>query len=113
MNAFGSTTGNQLFTQGTSGTYIGTSHQFTAASIGGTVTWFLDQTALPNTVSSYAPTDPFYPIVDVEYPSGCGANATLPITTTARYVRVYSRVTSGACYTSIPAHGTIPHTGTC
>jgi len=31
------------------------------------------------------------------------------------YVRLYKKVTSGACYTSIPtaASGSIPHTGTC
>jgi hypothetical protein len=29
------------------------------------------------------------------------------------YIRLYKKVASGACYSAIPAHGTIPHTGNC
>jgi hypothetical protein len=96
-----------------SGAFVGTDRQFTATNIGGTGTWYLDGSSV-GSAGGWGPTDPFFPIVDVEYPSNCGGNGSnLPLTTMARYVRVYSRVTSGACYTSIPARGTIPHTGTC
>ena len=96
------------------GTFVGVNHQFTATNIGGTVTWYLDGSSIRR-ASGWQPTDPLYPIVDSEYPSACGANATLPLTMTARYVRVYSRVTSGACYSSIPtaASRVVPHVGTC
>lgn len=108
----GATNGNPVL--GPSGTYIGTNHQYTAQLLsGGSLSFYLDGTSLAS-YSGFAPTDPFYPIIDVEYPTPlCTAGATLPATQLTRYVRVYSRVTSGACYTSIPSHGTIPHTGTC
>lgn len=112
MNTFGAG-GVQGHTSPTA-TFVGTNHQFTATQIGGTVTWYLDGSVI-QTDGGWQPTDPIYPIVDVEYPSSCGAHATLPATTQARYVRVYSRVTSGACYATVPtaASGVIPHTGTC
>jgi hypothetical protein len=112
MNLFGGG-GGQGFTS-PSGTFVQTNHQFTATNVGGTVMWYLDGTQIKQS-SGWQPTGPFYPIFDVEYPSNCGAHATLPATAKMRYVRVYSRVTSGACYATIPtgASGVIPHTGTC
>jgi hypothetical protein len=70
-----------------------------------------------NGSQSYQERNPFpgttwYPIVDVAAdPSGGNViNGTAML---VHYMRVYKKVASGACYTSIPAHGTIPHTGTC
>jgi hypothetical protein len=95
------------------GTYVQTNHQFTTTNIGRTVTWYLDGSQIAQS-AGWQPIDPIYPIFDVEYPHpSCGARATLPATALARYVRVYSRVMNGACYKSIPAPGTIPHTGSC
>jgi hypothetical protein len=103
------------------GTFIGTNHQFTSQVIsGGSISYYLDGSAantndgLNGSYTGWQPTDAIYPLVDVEYPtSGCGAGATLPATARMQYVRVYSKVTSNACYSSIPAHGTVPHTGSC
>jgi hypothetical protein len=113
MNAF-SSAGNIGAPNSPNGTYVGLNHQFTVTNIGGTLHWYLDSGSSLYT-ANFPPTDPFYPIIDVEYPSfACNNNGSnLPSTQLTRYVRVYSRVTSGACYTSIPAPGTIPHTGTC
>jgi hypothetical protein len=115
VNTFGAG-GVQGITSRTA-TYTQNLHQFTATIIGGAVAYYTDGSLITtNPTSGYRPGgtgDGLYPIVDVEYRSSCGANATLPATTRARYVRVYTRVTSGACYSSIPGHTTIPHTGTC
>jgi hypothetical protein len=96
------------------GTFVQTNHQFTATNVGGTVTWNLDGTQIEQS-SGWQPKDSYYPVFDVEYPSGCGAHATLPATAKTRYVRVYSKVASGACYATIPTavSGVIPHVGTC
>jgi hypothetical protein len=112
MNTFG--TGGTQGLISPNGTFLGTNHQFTATNIGGTVTYYLDNSSI-HTGSGWQPTDPIYPLFDVEYPSNCGAHATLPATAKMRYVRAYSRVTNGACYATIPtaASGVIPHTGTC
>jgi hypothetical protein len=113
MNAF-SSAGNIGAPNSPTGTYVGVNHQFTMTNIGGRLNWNLDGGSSIY-AANFPATDPFYPIIDVEYPSfACNNNGSnLPSTQLTRYVRVYSRVTSGACYTSIPAHGTIPHTGTC
>ena len=58
-----------------------------------------------------APGTTWYPIITISAdPSGGPISAG---TMYVDYVRVYKKVTSGACYSSIPAPGTIPHTGTC
>jgi hypothetical protein len=112
MNTFGAG-GTQGLTSPTR-TFVGTNHQFTATNIGGTVTWFLDGSSI-RIASGFQPADSFFPIIDTEYPSNCGANATLPATMKTRYVRVYSKVTSGACYSTVPtaASGITPHFGSC
>ena len=107
MNTYGSGGIQGLLSP--TGTFVGTNHQFTSTNIGGTVTWYLDGSSI-RTASGWKPSDPFYPIIDVEYPSSCGAHAAFPLEQVTRYVRVYSRVTSGACYSSIPGPSTIPHT---
>jgi hypothetical protein len=100
------------FQGSTTGTFAATNHQFTGQNIAGATNFYLDQSAL-NSFTGWGPTDAFYPIIDVEYPGACGAGATLPITSRAQYTRFYTHVTSNACYSSIPAHGTAPHVGTC
>jgi hypothetical protein len=112
MNVIGTGGTSGLSYQLPSGSFVGTNHQFTGTNIGRAVTFYVDGGQIKQ-VSGWQPADPFYPIFDVEYPTGCASGTTFPVTSIAKYVRVYSRVTSGACYTSIPGHGTIPHTGTC
>lgn len=116
VDAFSSSTGSSGLSGpplSPSGTFIGTDHQFTMTNIGGSLTWYLDGSSI-QTYGSHAATDAPYPIIDVEYPTGCGGTGSnLPLTTTAHYARVYSKVTSNACYASIPSASTIPHIGTC
>jgi hypothetical protein len=63
-----------------------------------------------NSESNPHPGTTWYPIVDVAAdPSGGSViNGTAML---VQYMRVYKKVASGACYASIPAHETIPHTG--
>lgn len=114
FQGFGNGRSQTGYQSGPGGTFIGTFHQFTTTNIGGNLTWYMDNSSF-YTLSGYAPTDAFYPIIDVEFPSTCPSPqpSALPLTQRTMYARVYSRVTSGACYSSIPAHDTIPHTGTC
>jgi hypothetical protein len=110
---FGGGALNGGFALSSTGTFIGTNHQFTSqVTSAGAISYYLDGSSIFS-YTGWQPTDAFFPIIDVEYASSCGASATLPATTLAVYARVFTKVTSGACYSSIPSSGTIPHTGTC
>jgi hypothetical protein len=63
---------------------------------------------------------PMYPVSNVAIGDAySGGNPTSATWTNGnnifsiKYIRIYKKVTSGACYSSIPAPGTIPHAGTC
>jgi hypothetical protein len=78
-----------------------------------TVTYFQNGRQV-NSESNPSPGTMWYPIIDVAGdPSG--GNLINGDVMQIDYVRIYKKVTSGACYTSIPtaASGTVPHTGTC
>jgi hypothetical protein len=62
---------------------------------------------------------PMYPNIDPalgDYTTGTPPSSTFTNGNNifySKYLRFYKKVTTGACYSAIPAPGTIPHTGTC
>jgi hypothetical protein len=98
----GGTSGAELFSP--SGTYIGVTHQYAIQQLAnGNLTWYLDGVSWA-TQSNFAPTRPFYPIVDAEVTGQCANTFSSPITTITRAVRVYQPVASGACYSTVPGY---------
>jgi hypothetical protein len=96
----------------TSQDYSAAFHQFGADITNTTVTFFLDGSSS----FSHSHNDPtntlWYPLLDVAVDGG-GGNATDNSSLSANYIRIYKKVATGACYSSIPSTTTIPHVGTC
>jgi hypothetical protein len=66
--------------------------------------------------SGIPPSVAWFPILDMAIGDDQAvpdANTTFPTTMLVDYARVYKKVATGACYTTIPGASTIPHTGTC
>jgi hypothetical protein len=76
-----------------------------------TITFFQNGSSVNSGSNPFSGTT-WYPIADVTVDSS-GNSPTFPSTFSLEYVRVFKKVGANACYSSIPAHGTIPHTGTC
>jgi hypothetical protein len=67
---------------------------------------------LSNSGTNVASGTSWYPIVDVAVDNS-GSSPVYPSAYSLDYIRVYKKVTSNACYTSIPSPSTVPHVGTC
>jgi hypothetical protein len=95
-------------------------YQYSIDVSGSTITWYETpqggSTTQAATTSLYSGDSgkSFYPIVDVTK-DNAGTSPTDGSSMPVKFIRVYSKVASGACYSSIPtaASGTTPHTGSC
>jgi hypothetical protein len=88
-------------------------HQYGMDISSTTGTWYLDGTSLGSETNHSSGTL-WYPIMD-DMADGADNTVTDGSTFSSHWSRVYHKVASGACYSTIPTSGSgvVPHTGTC